>query len=93
MPGTDQVGGSNNLERKDRRQAINEIPVFRLMTECVHSDDSAQTPADDGDGKQGMFRNTPCAVLCLPFINAHDSKADDINDQKIDDDRYNDSHF
>lgn len=47
----------------------------RLVAEQVHTDDRADTAADDGEHEKRGFRNAPGTLARLELIDSHDGEA------------------
>lgn len=54
-----------------------------LVMEKVHACDRTDTAADYGKYKKSGFRNPPGMFLSLAFIYAHQNKADEVYNNKV----------
>ena len=71
------------LHDKDRRHSIFKIPVFRLVAEVIHAQSAPQCTAQKGERKQRSLRDAPGTPDGSFFIYAHESKANYIDDYKV----------
>ena len=57
------------------------------MVKGIHSKDRADASADQGNGKQGGFRNPEGSFAGTVFVNSHDCKAEEVDRGKINDEK------
>ena len=72
-----------DLKDQDQRKAVAEKRLALLMPKDDHTRDTADRTAQYGENKEHRLRNTESALHCTYLINDHGGKAEQINDDKI----------
>ncbi len=83
----DHRQNQNNLQSKNHRHAIKEIPVPCLMVKKMHTRDGADAAADDGQHEERGFRDTKGPFDGPSFVHTHYDKADYIDSSHIQDNK------
>ena len=77
----------NNLQDQDGRHTKCEAAVSGFVVKGIHSEDRTDASTDQGDGKQGGFRNPEGSFSGTVFINSHHRKADEVDSGKVNDEK------
>ena len=52
-----EIPGQRELREQDRRQAVFEVPVARLVVPDAHPENGSHATAEDGEQKERLFRH------------------------------------
>ncbi len=66
------------LYQQDGGHPVEKIPVPRLVAEQVHTDDRADTAADDGEHEKSRLGDSPRAFSRFELIDAHYGEAYEV---------------
>lgn len=71
------------MEKEDERKTVTEFGVLCLVMPDFHAEKSTETAAQEGNGEEAGFCDTPFVMPCLPFINAVEEEGDDVDCHEI----------
>lgn len=80
------------LNKQNSRHTIYKLEVPCLVAEGIHTGNRTNTAADDGDDKEGGFRNPEGTLYCFSFIDSHKGEGKQIDCCKICCDKQNHHH-
>ena len=75
--------GYGKVEAEDEREAVAETGMLGLVMPDFHAEKSTDTAAQDGNGEETGFRDTPFVMPRLPFVNAIEKKGKDIDCREV----------
>ena len=79
----DEPDAQADLDNQDQRHTDDEVPVSGLMVKDVHTCDGAGRAAQYGGEKQSFFRDPPEILSGFPFIQAHQDKSGQVDENQI----------
>ena len=79
----DEPDAQADLDNQDQRHTDDEVPVPGLMVKDVHTCDGAGRAAQYGGEKQSFFRDPPEILFGFPFIQPHQEKSGQGDENKI----------
>lgn len=88
----DQIKIQPALDDQNRRHSNHKIPMLRFVVKHIHSGESSDRAAQNGEKEQGLLRNAPEMFLCLVFVDAHKGKTREVHKNEIDDDHIDKLH-
>lgn len=62
------------LDNQNGGHAVHKFKMSCLVAEGVHPGDGTNAAANDGDDKEGGFRNPEGTLYCFSFIDSHKGK-------------------
>jgi hypothetical protein len=68
--------GYGKVEAEDEREAVAETGMLGLVMPYFHAEKSTDTAAQEGNGEETGFRDTPFVMPRLPFVNAIQEERD-----------------
>ena len=75
-------GIKRNIDKGENREKYRKIPMFRLVTENVHSKRRSHSAEQNCKRKQRGFFYTLLSFLCLCFVYAHNDEAQHGHNRK-----------
>ena len=75
--------GYGEVEDEDEREAVAETGMLGLVMPDFHAEKSTDTAAQEGNGEETGFRDTPFIMPRLPFVNAIEKESNDINCREV----------
>ena len=73
----------DELRHQNGGQPPTEIPVLRLVSKGVHTQNSAHRAPQQGQQKQRLFRHPPLVASCPPLVGAVHQKGGDVDERQI----------
>ena len=73
----------DHLQDQDGGHAVDKGKMPCLMPEGIHAGDGTDAAADQGNEKEGGFRNPESTLDCLSLVNAHQAEARQVDQYHI----------